>query len=86
MNFSIFQRHRNVVDRAVRHVLEQRSQTVPPSGLTPQDVFYRQVSHIDDILEALQGYESDVLGTDIPPNEIVSTISIVNTIFCVSVL
>ena len=73
-----------MVDRAVRQVLEQRSQTVPPSGLTPQDVFYRQVSHIDEILAALQGYESDVLGTDIPPGEIVTTINIVNAIFCVS--
>lgn len=72
------------MDRAVRQVLEQRGQTVPPSGLTPQDVFYRQVSHIQEILGALQEHELDVLKADVPPGDMVSTVSAVNAIFCVS--
>ncbi len=67
----------------MRHVLEQRGETVPPSGLTPQDVFYRHVSRIDHVLEALQLHESEVLGADVSPADVVSTVSTVNAIFCV---
>ena len=39
----VFSRHPQLVDAAIKQVLMNRRETLPASGLTAQDVFYRQV-------------------------------------------
>ncbi|XP_078592881.1 nuclear pore complex protein Nup133-like [Branchiostoma floridae x Branchiostoma japonicum] len=70
----------SLVDAAIKRVLQQRGQAVPPSGLTPQDVFYREVSRIQDILEALVEYEEDAMAGDMSTRDMVNLMANVNTI------
>ncbi|CAH1791718.1 unnamed protein product [Owenia fusiformis] len=69
-----------LVDAAIRHVLEGRGDSVPPPGLAPQDLFYREVSRIDDILESLMVVLQETLSTNISPQDTIKMISGVNTI------
>ncbi|XP_070576445.1 nuclear pore complex protein Nup133-like isoform X2 [Ptychodera flava] len=69
-----------VVDAAIRKVLQQRGNTRVPSGLTPQDVFYREVSRIHEIMECLMDYEQDKLNGQIAIHDQLTLISNVNAI------
>ncbi|XP_022083153.1 nuclear pore complex protein Nup133-like isoform X2 [Acanthaster planci] len=70
----------NLVDGAISKVLQKRGQTHTPAGLTPQDVFYREVSGIHEIIENLVEQEKDILSTELTPSDIVSMIKNINTI------
>lgn len=41
--FNCYRRYQDIVDQAVYSVLEMRGESVPSSGLTAADIFYRQV-------------------------------------------
>lgn len=72
--------HPQLIDKAIREVLDLRQEAVPPSGLTPQDVFYRQVSNIDEILTILAELEQEEISSNVTPRELVSRISTINTV------
>lgn len=59
--------HSQVVDQAIRQALQQRPGPAPRPGLTHQDVFYSQVSSIDDIFPALLDHQDSALhGLELP--------------------
>lgn len=68
-----------VIDRAISKVLSFRGET-PSSGLSPNDIFYREVSHIHEIFEALLEYEADIISGNLQPTDIVNVISSVNPV------
>ncbi|XP_006811533.1 nuclear pore complex protein Nup133-like [Saccoglossus kowalevskii] len=70
----------NVVDAAIRKVLQHRGDTHVPSGLSPQDLFYRELSRIHEIVEALLEYEQDMLNTHLALHDQLTLISNINTI------
>ncbi|XP_038072152.1 nuclear pore complex protein Nup133-like [Patiria miniata] len=70
----------NLADGAISKVLQKRGQTHTPAGLTPQDVFYREVSGIHEIIENLVEQEKDILSTELTSSDTVSVINNVNTI------
>ncbi|XP_077996932.1 nuclear pore complex protein Nup133-like isoform X2 [Glandiceps talaboti] len=70
----------NVVDAAIRKVLHQRGNLKVPSGLTPQDVFYREVSRIHEIMEALLDYEEEKLNGQMALHDQITFVSNVNTV------
>ena len=70
-----------MVEEAVRAVLEKR----PPlpflrAGLTAQDIFYSQVSGIEDALPSLLACQTDHLGNIDSPVEKLGIVVIVGTI------
>ncbi|XP_033106375.1 nuclear pore complex protein Nup133-like [Anneissia japonica] len=74
--------HPNLVDAAIVQVIQSRGSTRVPSGLTVQDVFYRQVSRINEILEHLFDYEKAMLSAESsPPGQHMQIIVAVNEIF-----
>ncbi|XP_053405017.1 nuclear pore complex protein Nup133-like [Mercenaria mercenaria] len=68
-----------VIDPAIRKVLTARGEPMG-SGLSPQDLFYREVSHIHDIFEALLEYENDIMCGNFAPSDIITVIASVNPI------
>ncbi|XP_033628946.1 nuclear pore complex protein Nup133-like [Asterias rubens] len=70
----------NLVDGAISKVLDMRGQKYTPSGLTPQDVFYREVSGIHEIIGCLVEQEKDILSSELAPSDIVCRISNINII------
>ncbi|XP_041351939.1 nuclear pore complex protein Nup133-like [Gigantopelta aegis] len=72
--------HAAVIDNCIQAVLETERDAQIPSGLTPQDVFYREVSRISEIVSALIDYEVDRLSSDLPPRQRVILVSITNNI------
>ncbi|KAI8482592.1 hypothetical protein Bbelb_396590 [Branchiostoma belcheri] len=75
-----YSQYPSLVDAAIKRVLQQRGQAVPPSGLTPQDVFYREVSRIQDILEALVEYEEEAMAGDMSARDMVNLMANINSI------
>ncbi|XP_030855362.1 nuclear pore complex protein Nup133 isoform X2 [Strongylocentrotus purpuratus] len=69
-----------LIDTAVCRALRKRKQDAVPSGLTPRDIFYREVSKMEDIVEALMEEEQDLLSSGLTPQDTVSLISSINTI------
>ncbi|XP_043207892.1 nuclear pore complex protein Nup133-like, partial [Amphibalanus amphitrite] len=68
-----------VVDDAVTRVVEERGE-VPQHPLTAQDVFFRHLSAVDDIIGALVGLQEELLATGAPPRDLVQLTSDTNTI------
>ncbi|XP_071963229.1 nuclear pore complex protein Nup133-like [Antedon mediterranea] len=74
--------HPNIVDAAILKVVQNRGSTRVPSGLTVQDVFYRQVSKINELFENLFEHEKEVLSVEASmPGQHLQTIMAVNSIF-----
>ncbi|CAG5118713.1 unnamed protein product, partial [Candidula unifasciata] len=71
--------HHKIVDTCINKALKQRKVVVPAS-LTPQDMFYREVSKIHDIIEFLLAWEKDFLASDQPSAGVVNTVLSVNAI------
>ncbi|KAK2188235.1 hypothetical protein NP493_139g03010 [Ridgeia piscesae] len=79
--------HPGIVDAAIKHLLDSRvadtaDRAAMTSGLIPQDLFYRQVSAINGILEHLLLLEEDALGGSIMPQELIARVIVTNSIFC----
>ncbi|XP_055957282.1 nuclear pore complex protein Nup133 [Patella vulgata] len=74
--------HTDIIDECIAHVFKMRRESMAtlPVGLTPQDVFYRQVSKIEDIIEALVELESDTLEREQSPHKRVTLITAVNAV------
>ena len=74
------------MDDVIRIVLDQRASAMPhmSTGLTVQDVFYREVSKINEFLESLVEHEERLLSSDISPRELIDLVSNITTIFTVS--
>ncbi|XP_063957430.1 nuclear pore complex protein Nup133-like [Lytechinus pictus] len=73
-------KYQGLIDTAISRALKKRKQDAVPSGLTPRDVFYREVSKIEDIVEALMEEEQDLLSSGLTPQDTVSLISSINSI------
>ncbi|XP_060607513.1 nuclear pore complex protein Nup133-like [Ruditapes philippinarum] len=69
----------DVIDPAIRKVLTTRGEQMG-TGLSPQDLFYREVSHVQDLFEALLEYESDIMAGNFTPADIINIIASVNSI------
>lgn len=69
-----------IVDAAIKKVLEQRQDVNVSHNLTPQDVFYREVSRIQEVMECLLEYQEEVLLADVTVTEILTVIISINTI------
>ncbi|XP_059142575.1 nuclear pore complex protein Nup133-like isoform X2 [Physella acuta] len=72
--------HHKIVDHCISKVLKQRRVAIPPT-LTAQDMFYREVSNIHEILQLLVMYEKETLSSDQSSRNIVNLVSAVNSIF-----
>ncbi|XP_072031616.1 nuclear pore complex protein Nup133-like [Amphiura filiformis] len=72
--------HPNLIDSSIRGVLKKRGRERIPTGLTPQDVFYREVSGIQEMLESLIEQEQNSLTAELSPPDTVRMIKNVNTI------
>ncbi|XP_064623081.1 nuclear pore complex protein Nup133-like [Lineus longissimus] len=72
--------HSHVVDAVIRRVLHTRAAGAASSDLTPQDLFYRLVSHIDEFLQCLIDYEEEMLASEISLKELVHLINSCNTL------
>jgi nuclear pore complex protein Nup133 len=80
-----FLRYAELVDACIGKVMQQRGLTEQPKeGLTYQDVFYREVSKVDDILHLMLVQEEESLFEDLPPATLVNLIASINSIICVS--
>lgn len=69
----------SVMDPAIHKLLLSRGDQVP-FGMSPHDVFYRQVSCIHDIIEYLLEYQREVMSDNLTPSDIIIIISSVNPI------
>ncbi|XP_071497608.1 nuclear pore complex protein Nup133-like [Diadema antillarum] len=69
-----------LIDAAISRALRRRKQDQVPSGLTQRDIFFRQVSKIEDFVSALLEEEQDLLSNELTPQDTVNIISNVNTI------
>ncbi|XP_062580691.1 nuclear pore complex protein Nup133-like isoform X2 [Saccostrea cucullata] len=69
-----------IVDAAIKKVLEMRRDVNISLNLTPQDLFYREVSRIQEVVECLLAYQEEVLMADVTVTEILTVITSVNTI------
>ncbi|XP_064600211.1 LOW QUALITY PROTEIN: nuclear pore complex protein Nup133-like [Liolophura sinensis] len=72
--------HTALVDLAIRRVLVNREDAELVPGLTPQDLFYREVSRVDEVIGALLEYEEETLVTDLLPRDQVNLVMTINTI------
>ena len=74
------------MDNVIKSILEQRAGSMPQtsSGLTPQDLFYREVSKIHEFLETLMEHEERMLLSEITPIELISLVINVTKILSVS--
>lgn len=68
-----------VIDPAIRKVLTARGEQMG-TGLSPHDLFYREVSKIQNIFEALLEYENDIITGNFTPTDIITAIASVNPI------
>ncbi|XP_052770068.1 nuclear pore complex protein Nup133-like [Mya arenaria] len=68
-----------VIDAAIKKVLMSRGFKTK-SGLSPHDLFYREVSRIHEMFEALLDYETDVMSSNYTPANIVTVICSVNPV------
>ncbi|XP_071080381.1 nuclear pore complex protein Nup133-like [Haliotis cracherodii] len=69
-----------IVDNCIRRVLESMRDANIPAGLSPADVFYREVSRVPEIVSALLEYEDESLSSDLSPKQCVMIVSSVNGI------
>nr|XP_022333914.1 nuclear pore complex protein Nup133-like [Crassostrea virginica] len=69
-----------IVDAAIKKVLERRMDVTMSHNLTPQDIFYREVSRIQEIVGCLLEYQEEVLLADVTPTEILTVIMSINTL------
>ncbi|ESO92060.1 hypothetical protein LOTGIDRAFT_233315 [Lottia gigantea] len=74
--------HTDIIDECIKHVFKMRGENLRrlPSGLTPQDIFYREVSRIEEVIEALVELETDTLEKEPSPQRRVTLITAVNSI------
>ena len=72
------------VDDAVTRVIEERGE-LPQRPLTAQDVFFRHLSAVEDIIGALVERQAELVATGAPPRDLVQLTSDTNTILVVSV-
>ncbi|PVD32345.1 hypothetical protein C0Q70_07778 [Pomacea canaliculata] len=68
-----------IVDVCIRQVLKQR-EGPHPSGLTPQDIFYREVSKVQDIAVALLQHEMDALASGLTARQSSQLVVSINSI------
>jgi len=68
-----------LIDQAIKNVLEMRGECVPHTGLTPQDIFYRQVSRIHEIIIVLHDMELHAISSGQLPRALVALIRSVNS-------
>ncbi|GFS19154.1 nuclear pore complex protein Nup133 [Elysia marginata] len=71
--------HTKLLDHCIRSVVKARQQSLP-STLLPQDLFYREVSKVSEILPVLVSREKELLASDQPSHTVVSLILAVNAI------
>lgn len=71
--------NQKTVDTCIRRALKMRNVKVQAS-LTPQDVFYREVSNIHDIAKLLLAYEQEELNKDLGSSANVNLILAVNAL------
>ncbi|XP_014675346.1 PREDICTED: nuclear pore complex protein Nup133-like [Priapulus caudatus] len=72
----------SVVDSGIRKVLSKRQTVSPGTALTPQDLFYREVSRIDDIFWGLVQVELELIeSSDVSSVDCITFLSHTNTIF-----
>ncbi|CAG2211757.1 NUP133 [Mytilus edulis] len=69
-----------LVDAAIKKVLEKRRDFDSMQSLTPQDIFYREVSKVHEIAEALMEYEEDFLAADVTTQDVLTVVSSVNAV------
>ncbi|KAL5008238.1 hypothetical protein ScPMuIL_013819 [Solemya velum] len=69
-----------IIDAAVRKVLEGRGELGITRNLTPQDIFFREVSRVGDMVECLHDYAADVLGGDLSLADIILVVSTANAV------
>ncbi|XP_056022353.1 nuclear pore complex protein Nup133-like isoform X3 [Ostrea edulis] len=69
-----------IVDAAIKKVLEMRRDVNISLNLTPQDVFYREVSRIQEVVECLLEHQEEVLLADVTVTEILTVITSINTL------
>ena len=68
-----------IVDICIKRVLKQRGNPLPPS-LNPEDVFFREVSRVEELAWALQDYETEQLGSGITTRQSSQLIVIINSL------
>jgi nuclear pore complex protein Nup133 len=69
-----------LIDAVVAKVLEKRKATPPMPHLTNQDIFYREVSKIDEFLQVLVEHVNEKISSENDTDELVSLLSSANTI------
>ncbi|KAJ8308040.1 hypothetical protein KUTeg_012914 [Tegillarca granosa] len=69
-----------IIDSSIRKVLERRGNASILNDLTPQDIFYREVSKVHEIVEAMMEYEDEFLLCNVTTPEVLTVISSVNAI------
>ncbi|KAL3875007.1 hypothetical protein ACJMK2_037949 [Sinanodonta woodiana] len=72
--------HGIVIDPAIKKVLMYREDLGLSASLTHHDLFYREVSKIHELFEALLEFEKEVLSREIPSSEAVNFIQSVNAV------
>ena len=65
---------------AIRRVIELRDESAAPAALTPQDLFYREVSRVQEIIEELVSMEEELLAGDITAKDLGSLVLTINAI------
>ncbi|CAC5366026.1 NUP133 [Mytilus coruscus] len=60
--------------------LRTQHSTYTALSLTPQDIFYREVSKVHEIAEALMEYEENFLAADVTTQDVLTVVSSVNAV------
>lgn len=68
-----------VMDVCIRRVLKQRGGKLPP-GLSPHDIFFREVTRVQDLAAALLDYEMETLSTGITSKQCGQLVVTVNSL------
>ncbi|XP_069672597.1 nuclear pore complex protein Nup133 isoform X3 [Periplaneta americana] len=71
--------HSNVIETAMKYVLEERDEK-PSAGLTHQDLFYREITKVHQIIKVLAKRSEEVVHSDRRPQEVANMIAETNIV------
>ena len=72
--------HVKLIDTVISHIVAERNDSSLANGLTHQDIFFREVSRINDFIFGLVDVENDFLNQNLPTPERVGIVKSANSI------
>nr|CAD7405905.1 unnamed protein product [Timema poppensis] len=77
--YSLQQEHA-MIETAIKRVLAEQKEKLPRLGLSHQDLFYRQVTEVQRVLQMLAKCCNDLIHSDRRPQEVTDTVSETNSV------